>query len=82
MFAKTYTRKQAGVIYAAVKRGDLKLEREAISELYDNADGIEIFNTDDAERANDLHYGIKNAIDAIFGNDYAFAQSMLDGIFA
>lgn len=82
MFAKTYTRKQAGVIYAANKRGNITMTREAISALYDAADGIEVFNTNDGQRANELHYGVKNAIDAIFANDYELAQANLDAIFA
>ena len=80
MYTKSYSKKQAGVIYAAAKRGDIKMTRDGISFMYDNADGIEIYDNRTAELAKCLPYSVRNAIDAIFANDYELAQVSIDVI--
>ena len=82
MFAKTYTRKQMGVIYRAVKEGKLELEKRDISYLYDMADGIETNNTNELQKADALYYGMRNAIDAIFAGDYEAAMASIDNMLA
>lgn len=74
---KTYTKKQAGVIYSAVKRGDVEAPKSVISEMYDLAGCAEIFSEDMAEHIQDFVFGIKHAIDSIFANDYEEATKTL-----
>ena len=78
MFAKTYTRKQAGVIYRACKEGKLSLDKECISVIYDLADEY----VSDVTNGQKLSAGIRDAIDRIFANDYKGAQTAIDMIWA
>lgn len=82
MFAKTYSKKQMGVIYRAVKEGKIELSKRDVSYLYDHADGMEVSNTNQAERAEKLHYGMSAAIDAIFAGDYEAAIVSIDNMLA
>lgn len=74
MFAKTYSRKQMGVIYRAVKEGKIELSKGEISYLYDMADGMEVWNTDQSRLAETLHHGMSNAIEFIFAGNYDSAK--------
>ena len=80
MFSKTYSRKQMGVIYRAVKEGKLELEKWQISYLYDCADGMEVFNTNDKRIADELYYGMRNAIDFIFEGNYKSAMVSIESM--
>lgn len=79
---KTYSRKQAGVIYSAMKRGDIEAPKSVISEMYDLVGCVDIFNTNDSSYIENFVAGIKNAIDAIFDNDYASATKTLANLAA
>lgn len=74
---RTYSRKQAGVIYSAMKRGDIEAPASVISKMYDMVGSVEVFNTNMSVNVENFAAGIKNAIDAIFANDYASATQTL-----
>ena len=82
MFVKTYSKKQAGVIYAAVKRGDVTMGKPAISIMYDMVGGVDVFNTSQLDGIDRVKYAVKNAVDAIFAGDMELAQSCIDNIAA
>lgn len=72
------TRKQVNVIFANYKKGNLKIDRELISKLYDNAD---LSGWQAQERMNQSSFwfnAIFNAIEAIFNNDFETAQKNLN----
>ena len=74
---KTYTRKQAGVIYSAMKRGAIEVSQDVIGRMYDMAGSVEIFNTCQLEGIEKFAAGIKIAIDEIFADDYEAATKTL-----
>lgn len=74
---KTYTRKQAGVIYSAMKRGAIEVSQDVIGRMYDMAGSVEIFNTSQLEGIEKFAAGIKIAIDEIFADDYEAATKTL-----
>ena len=82
MFAKTYSRKQMGVVYRAMKEGKLTIDKADVSYMYDLCDGIEVFNTNDSNRAEKLFHGMRVALDAIFAGEYETAQVSIDNMIA
>ena len=74
---KTYTRKQAGVIYSAMKRGAIEVSQDVIGRIYDMAGSVEIFYTSQLEGIERFAAGIKIAIDEIFADDYEAATKTL-----
>ena len=74
-----YTRKQAGVIYRAVKEGKIEMEKPAISKLYDWADD---FGIDYNGSINRIMHEVHIAIDAIFEGDYEKAQAYVNAFAA
>lgn len=74
---KTYSRKQAGVIYSAMKRGDIEVAPYVISEMYDMVGRVEIYTTNESEYVQEFAAGVKLAIDYIFENDYERATKTL-----
>lgn len=74
----SFTRKQAGVIFAASKRGDIEISRDGISYMYDLTDGGIDWN---GSLNSDIQ-SFKLAVDAIFENDYEKAQKRINEIFA
>lgn len=82
MFAKTYSKKQMGVIYRAMKEGKLSIEKSDVSRLYDMCDGIEVYNTNDSNRAEKLFHGMRVALDAIFAGEYETAQVAVNNMVA
>lgn len=74
---KTYSRKQAGVIYSAMKRGDIDATASVISTMYNWAGSVEVFNTNDSGMVEEFAADIKNAIDFIFADNYAAATATL-----
>lgn len=82
MFAKTYSKKQMGVVYRAMKDGKLSIEKADVSYLYDMCDGMECWNTDDSKRAEKLFHGMRVALDAIFAGEYETAQVAVNNMVA
>lgn len=82
MFAPTYSRKQMGVVYRAMKEGKVTIEKCDVSYLYDMCDGMEVFNTNDSRTAEALHHGMQVAVEAIFAGDYATAQVSVENMIA
>ena len=80
MFAKTYSRKQMGVVYRAMKEGKLTIDKADVSYLYDCCDGMEVWNTDQQRIAEKLFYGMRNALDSIFSGDYESAQVSINNM--
>lgn len=71
-----FSKKQAGVIYRAFKSGEIKMEQEDASRMYDlvnNGDQVD-YNGEDNRAIQQL----KLAIDAIFENDIEKAQKHID----
>lgn len=77
---KTYSQKQANVIYSAMKRGDIEVPQSVISDMYEMVGCAEIFNTNDAAYIQEFAAAIKNAVDAIFSNDLESAQNSINSI--
>lgn len=68
------TRKQAGVIYRAIKENKVVMESDLVGFMYDRADAHMSYNAcDDAVEAH-----ILNAVDAVFAQDLARAQECID----
>ena len=80
--AKTYSKKQMGVVYRAYKEGKISMDKLDVTYLYNCADGLFVSNTNDLQRAETLYYGMRNALDAIFAGDYASAQTAIDNMIA
>lgn len=77
MEIRTYSRKQAGVIYSAMKRGEIEVSADVISEMYDMAGSAFVSNTNDSSYVESFAAAIKNAVDFIFQNNYASAEKTL-----
>ena len=75
MEIKGISRKQAGVIYANVKRGTIEMSREAVSEMYDRFVG-EVFVG--ASDPTGQIAALRVAIDFIFAGEYENAQAAID----
>lgn len=71
----SYSRKQAGVIYRAVKEGKLEMAKDAISRLYDFV-GCPV----ETPYGEAVYYAVKVAVNAIFDNDYKVAQTAVSNI--
>ena len=71
-----FTRKQAGVIYRAYKTGEVKMDRETTSRMYDLVNDGECVDWNG--EINREIQSLKLAIDAIFENDFTKAQQHLD----
>lgn len=63
------TRKQANIIYSAVKRGELNASKKFINKLYDSVE-----RTD-----SDMYLRVNDIIDWIFKKNFDFAQAIIDG---
>ncbi len=72
--AKSYSRKQAGVIYRAIKEGKIEMSKDAISAMYDNCDYIDVYSRLTADLAINGVPAIKNAVTFIFEGNYENAQ--------
>lgn len=69
------SRKQAGVIFANWKRGNIEATQSIISEVYNYSE----FRTVNAQQCEcDMVDYLRECIDAIFANDYSAAQDRLD----
>lgn len=73
--ATEFTRKQIGVIFAAAKRGDLKVEKWVISEFYNLS---EYYGYDDNRSVEASEAKILKILDAVFAKDMESAQSLID----
>lgn len=82
MMARTYSRKQMGVVYRAMKEGHLSIDKADVSYLYDMCDGIQVWNTNDSQLAEKLFNGMRVALDAIFAGEYETAQVSIDNMVA
>lgn len=69
------TRKQVNVIYAASKRGDLKVSRDTFSELYDVTE-LYAKEMNDEERET-VAFG-QLVVDLIFKSELESAQDIID----
>ena len=78
MEIRTITRKQAGVIYANVKRGNIEMSREAVSAMYDFVGSVYVGCTSTASDVTEKVAALRNAIDAIFAGDLDAAQTGAD----
>lgn len=76
----TYSRKQMGVIYSNIKRGDLRASQECIGYLYDRADGWDCENEKDIETADYLRKAIRSILDHIFADEIDEAQRELTSV--
>lgn len=72
----SFSRKQAGVIYSANKRGDITVDQGTISYMYDLTEGGVDFN---GSKNSDIQ-SFCLAIDAIFDNDYEKAQKHINDV--
>ena len=66
-----FTRKQIGCIYAAAKRGELKVEKWAMNELYNLAD---YYGYDDNHSVANVEGYILRALAAFFNKDLTGCQ--------
>lgn len=70
------TKKQAGIVYAATKRGDVTADKRFIRKMYDLV-GIRWMDLDPKERAIVIH--AEQAVDHIVNGRLELAQAELDG---
>lgn len=70
------TKKQAGIVYAATKRGDVTADKKFIRKMYDLV-GIRWMDLDPKERAIVIH--AEQAVDHIVNGRLELAQAELDG---
>lgn len=75
MKATEFGKKQISAIYAAAKRGDLKVERWAMSDLYNMADYYNYDSNGNAARAEQKILAI---IDKVFAGKMDEAQELID----
>lgn len=68
------TRKQAGVIFGASKRGEIKISKNFIAKMYEVAD---FYGYDDNGTKQLLNDGFKAIVDTFF-NDRANTQTEID----
>lgn len=73
--ATEFTAKQISVVYGKAKRGDLKVEKWFISELYDLAD---YYGRDDNRSVERMESEVQAILEAVFGNDLKKAQNLID----
>lgn len=71
-----FSRKQAGVIYRAMKEGNLSIDSETVSYMYDLTDGGIDFNGS----CNSDIQQFRLAVDSIFDGDYDKAQEHVNRI--
>lgn len=75
----TFSRRQIGVIYSAVKRNKLEVKSEFISELYNYYTDLSRFEAKENYNRNSIVCdNIELTIESIFANDYAEAQKAID----
>lgn len=74
MEVKGISRKQAGVIYANVKRGTIEMSREAVSEMYDMVGEVFIGSQSMADYYGEQIACLCLAVDAIFNGQLDWAQ--------
>lgn len=70
------TKKQAGIVYAATKRGDVTADKRFIRKMYDLV-GIRWMDLESKERAIVIH--AEQAVDHIMNGRLELAQAELDG---
>lgn len=75
MKATEFSKKQIGVIFAMAKKGDLKVEKFVMSDLYSMADYYDYDYNGTAERA---ERDIKDILNAVFEKDTDKAQKLID----
>ena len=78
MQVKSITRKQAGVIYSNVKRGTIKMSKQAVSEMYDMVGEVFIGSQSMADYYGEQIAALRLAIDAIFDGNIEWAQNNID----
>lgn len=76
-YTVSYSRKQAGVVYRAIKEGKLEMSKDAVSLMYDLADeerydGSDVIPT--------FINNIKAMVECIFSGDMAEAQKIADEV--
>lgn len=71
-----FSRKQAGVIYRAMKEGRIEISRESVSEMYDLVNDGDCIDWNGS--ANSAIQDLRLAVDAIFESDYEKAQQFID----
>lgn len=78
MEMKSISRKQAGVIYSNVKRGTIKMSKQAVSEMYDMVGEVFIGSQSMADYYGEQIAALRLAIDAIFDGNLEWAQDNID----
>lgn len=74
-FATEISRKQIGVIYGMAKRGELKVEKWVMSELYDLAD---FYGYDDNRSVAREEKEVQSILESVFAKDIEEAQAKID----
>jgi hypothetical protein len=73
--ATEFSKKQISVIYGCAKRGELKVEKWMMSNMYDLAD---FYGTDDNGSVEKEETEILSILESVFGHDMDSAQAKLD----
>lgn len=79
---RTYSRKQAGVVYRAIKEGKLEMDKNLISKMYDYVGKVEVYGTNDLSYKENFACAIQNIVTAIFENNYKSAQASINNLAA
>ena len=75
---KSYTNKQANVLYHAAKEGFIRVSQGVIATLYENVDSITCYSTHDYGEVKEAVACVRKAVTAIFIGDYMCAQRCID----
>ena len=73
--ATEFSKRQIGVIYRMAKNGELKVEKFAMSHLYDLAD---YYGYDDNHSVERAEVKVLNILDKVFSGDIESAQAAID----
>lgn len=73
--ATEFSKKQISVIYGCAKRGELKVEKWMMSNMYDLAD---YYGYDDSRTVEREESEILNILNSVFGHDMDSAQAKID----
>lgn len=76
--AKSFTRKQANVIYRSIKEGKIEMSKEAVSAMYDNVEYIDVYDSATADMAMYGVKAIKAAVTCIIEGNYETAQKIIN----
>lgn len=72
------SRFEAGVIYKAMKQGNITISKKAVNRLYSECDRLYRFANERYNQEHNYYDGVVHAVQAILIGEYAFAQKQIN----